>query len=297
MDSTIPYFGEFISLGAALTWAIAVILFRKSGETVHPIALNVFKNTLAIVLLFPTIWLSGGIAFRDVTGYEYFMMFLSGALGIGLSDTLFFMSLNRLGAGMSAIINCLYSPFIITLSMIWLGESLSDMQLVGVAMIVSAVLTATTKKGARLSRTDLCWGIIFGILALAAMAVGIVMIKNILDKTPTLVASQLRLIGGMMALVIVLLLHPKRRRILGSLNSVGSWKYMLPGSLIGTYVTLVFWMAGMKYAQVSVAAALSQLSNIFVFSLAIVFLSEPMNIRRIIGIILGVSGALIVILA
>ena len=298
MNAPFPYLGEIISVGSALTWAIAVILFRKSGETVHPIALNVFKNVLAITLLFPTIWLSGGVAFGDVPGRDYFMILISGALGIGVSDTLFFMSLNRIGAGMSAIINCLYSPFIIALSIVWLDESLTAFQLIGVAMIVSAVLTAASRKGAgHLSRSDLIWGVAFGILALAAMAVGIVMIKPILDRTPLLLVTQLRLWGGMAALVIYLILHPKRRAILGSINSIGSWKYTIIGSFIGTYVTLIFWMTGMKYAQVSVAASLSQLSNVFIFSLAVLFLHEPLNFRRILGIVLGVGGALIVILA
>ncbi|MBN2227456.1 MAG: DMT family transporter [candidate division Zixibacteria bacterium] len=298
MNPPFPYLGEIISVGAALTWAFAVILFRKSGETVHPIALNVFKNILAITLLFPTIWLSGGVAFSDVPGRDCIMILISGVLGIGISDTLFFMSLNRIGAGMSAIINCLYSPFIIALSMVWIDESLTLFQLIGVAMIVSAVLTATSRKGAgHLSRSDLVWGVVFGILALVAMAVGIVMIKPILNRTPLLVATQLRLLGGMAALIIYLLLHPKRRAILGSINSIGSWKYTVTGSFIGTYITLILWMGGMKYTQVSIAAALSQLSNVFTFTLAVLFLREPLNLWRIFGIILGVGGALVVILA
>ena len=76
---------------------------------------------------------------RDVPAYDYWMLLVSGALGIGISDTFFFMSLNRLGAALSAIVDCLYSPFIIGLSVLWLGESLSVIQILGVVMIVSAV--------------------------------------------------------------------------------------------------------------------------------------------------------------
>ncbi len=66
--------------------------------------------------------------------------------GIGIADTLFFKSLNLLGAGFSAIIDCLYSPFTIGLSVLWLGDHLSLLQICGAIMIVSAVLTATNMR-------------------------------------------------------------------------------------------------------------------------------------------------------
>jgi drug/metabolite transporter (DMT)-like permease len=50
----------------------------------------------------------------------------------------------------------------------------------------------------------------------------------------------------------------------------------------------------MKFTQASVAAALNQTSNIFVFMLAGMLLHEPINLPRTIGIVLGVSGAYLV---
>ena len=47
--------GEFYSLSSAFIWAVAVILFKKSGESLNPFALNLFKNVLALTLLGLTI--------------------------------------------------------------------------------------------------------------------------------------------------------------------------------------------------------------------------------------------------
>ena len=172
MNETIPYLGQVLSLLAAVTWASAVILFKKSGETVHPIALNLFKNLLALILFLPTLWISGGTLMRQVPAWEYFLFMLSGVLGIGIGDTLFLKSLNRIGAGLSAIVICLYSPFIIGLSYLWLGEKLAALQAVGALMIIAAVLLTTRVKDTRrIGRTDLLWGILWGVLATAAMAV------------------------------------------------------------------------------------------------------------------------------
>ena len=103
--------GESFALVTAMTWAFAVILFKKSGEKVHPIGLNQFKNILAILLLIPTMALMSKSFSPQVSIHDYLILLASGALGIGVSDTLFFHSLNMLGAGRSSIVDCLYSPF------------------------------------------------------------------------------------------------------------------------------------------------------------------------------------------
>jgi drug/metabolite transporter (DMT)-like permease len=99
-----------------------------------------------------------------------------------------------------------------------------------------------------------------------------------------------------LTLAVALLLHPRRRAILGSLAVVRGWKYMITGSFLGTYLALLLWLAGMKYADASIAAALNQSSNVFVFVFAGIFLKEAINTQRLIGISLGVGGVLVVML-
>jgi drug/metabolite transporter (DMT)-like permease len=52
---------------------------------------------------------------------------------------------------------------------------------------------------------------------------------------------------------------------------------------------------GMKYTQASIAAALNQSNNVFIFILAALFLKEPINQQRLVGIILAVTGSFLVI--
>lgn len=291
----IPYFGETAALLTAMIWAFAVILFKKSGETVHPIALNLFKDMLGAALILPTLYLLGGTLFHPAPVNEYLILLASGALGIGISDTLFFRSLNLLGAGLSAIVDCLYSPFIIALSMIWLGERMTILQVVGVLMIISAVFTATFERNHKtLTRRNLILGILFGVLAMATMAVGVVMVKPILNRSPLLWVTEIRLLGGLLMLAVILLLHSDRRAILASAAVSKGWKYMLSGSILGAYFSLILWLAGMKYTSASIAAALNQTSNIFVFLFAALILKEVINLQRVIGIILGVVGVFVV---
>lgn len=295
MDIIRTHLGEALALITALSWACAVILFKKSGEKVHPLGLNLFKSTLAAVLFIPTMYIVGDSLFRPAPLEAYILLLVSGILGIGISDTLFFMSLNALGAGLSAIVDCLYSPFIIALSFLWLGESLDTWQLVGVMMILSAVLTVTREgRSHPADKRRVLLGIIWGALAMATSAVGIVMIKPLLDRSPVLWVTQIRLIGGIASLLLIIGLHPLRRRIIGSVFSTQRWGYTLSGSFIGTYIAMMLWLAGMKYTQASTAAALNQTSNIFIFVFAALFLRERITPLRVGGIIVAVAGALLV---
>ncbi|MBN1983768.1 MAG: DMT family transporter [Chitinivibrionales bacterium] len=296
MTQTIPYCGETLALLTALVWAVAVILFKKSGESLHPVMLNIVKNLIAVILFIPTLYLFNEPLLRKAPLLEYGMIFLSGIIGIGISDTLFFASLNRLGAGMSAIVDCLYSPFIIALSLIFLGEHMSVLQFIGSACIVSGILTLLNmKEGSHLLRKNLIWGIIFGAAAMAFNAVGVIIVKPILDRQPLLWVTQLRLIGGTLFLSCFILLHPKRFAMYRTLFALHGWKYALSGSILGTYGAMILWLAGLKLTQASVASALNQTSTLFIFILASLFLKERITKQKLIAMLFGVVGVLLVI--
>ncbi|MBU1707543.1 DMT family transporter, partial [bacterium] len=70
--------------------------------------------------------------------------------------------------------------------------------------------------------------------------------------------------------------------------------YTLSGSFMGAYLSMILWLGGMKYAQASIAAVLNQTSNIFLFIFAALLLKEPINLQRIVAILLGVAGAVLV---
>jgi drug/metabolite transporter (DMT)-like permease len=49
----------------------------------------------------------------------------------------------------------------------------------------------------------------------------------------------------------------------------------------------------MKYTLVSLAAILNQLSTVFIFLLAAIFLKEPVTVSRILAILLATVGAIL----
>jgi drug/metabolite transporter (DMT)-like permease len=295
LSESTPYLGETLALMTAITWAFAVIMFKKSGETVHPVVLNLFKGFLGFVLLIPTAYLFGQNLLRAAPVNEYLLLIASGFIGIGVADTFYFKSLNRMAAGIVAIIACLYSPTIIVLSVIFLDETLTLIQIVGALLIIVAVLTGVNRRGLEnVTRNDLFWGMLFGMIGVVANGTGIVMVKQLLERSPLLWVTEVRLLAGCVSLALVLLAFPKRRQMLASLFSMASWKYTFFGSFFGTYVAMVLWLGGMKYTQASIASVLNQTSNIFIVILAALILKERITWHRAVGIGLAVTGAIMV---
>jgi drug/metabolite transporter (DMT)-like permease len=284
--------GEILALSSGLAWAIAVVLFRVSGRRIHPIGLNLGKNVLALVLILPTLLVLGESLAPSVPFSTTGLLLLSGVLGIAVSDTLFFHALNRLGASLTAIVDCFYSPFVIGLSFIMLGERLAPIQLVGAALVVSAVLTlAKEGKIERIARKDLVLGVVYGILAMFFVAFGIVMVKPVLGTVSVFWATFVRIAGGAAALVALVPFLRDRRAVLSPLLDRRNWKTLVPASFFGSYLSLILWMGGMKYAKASVASVLNQLNTIFIVIIAALFLKEKLTGWKLLAVALALVGA------
>ncbi len=188
--------GEFFAIMAALVWAFAVILFKRSGEHIGPFALNLFRVGVSLLVFIPLALLTRQPILPDLPWQDYAVLALSGVLGIALADTFFHRALFRLGAGLNAIVDCTYSPFIVGFAFVLLGEKLSVPQLGGMVLVVMAVLIASqVRLPAGLTRRGLLTGIGWGLAAMATMGLGIVWAKPVLEKTPVIWATTFRQIS------------------------------------------------------------------------------------------------------
>ena len=91
--------GAFFSTISALFWAIAVIFYKKAGETYTPTELNLYKNLISMLIFVLLCSIFGyHLIPNDSSLIDVVLLGMSGIMGIAISDTLFFMSINRLGA-------------------------------------------------------------------------------------------------------------------------------------------------------------------------------------------------------
>jgi drug/metabolite transporter (DMT)-like permease len=290
--------GSIFALTSAFLWASAVILFKKSGDVFSPVSLNIYKSLVALVLVSLTMVILNIPFFPDKPINDWLLLAVSGFIGITLADLFFFMALNRLGAGLVAIVECLYLPSVIFFSFIMLNENLSIGDIMGGILVLTAVVVGSMKKkiqGETLESKIPLSGIFIGCLSMIFLACGIVMIKDLLVRTDVFWATLVRVASASVSLFVLILFHPKRKQYFRELKFSKAWLTALPASVIGNYLALLCWVAGMKYTTAPRAAILNQMSTIFIFILAAVFLKEKITMNKSIAILLALTGACLTI--
>ncbi len=288
--------GEICSLLSAFCWAVAVILFKRSGETMRPFALNLVKNLIALGLMLPTLLFVYGTDWPTLPLDAWWITLASGVIGIAVADTLYFEGLNRLGASRMGVIGSLFSPMVITLSILFLGEALTPAHFGGFLLVLIGV-TLVNARAAR-SHIDpnvLRQGLLVAVLSVVLMAVGIVMVKTILEEHEFLWVVQVRLVGGVVGMLLVMIVRRRSRAVWQELVRPHHWWGITWASILGTYLALMLWLAGYKYTKASIASVLNETASVFIVVLAWLFLSEQLNRRQALGVLVSFGGVLVML--
>ncbi len=289
--------GEALAILSALAWSAGVIIYKRLGETLAPTRLNLMKNLLVLGLLLPTLALVGGPLPR-LSAAELAITLFSGLLGIAVADSLYLTALNRLGAARMGVLGNFYSPFVILLSSLLLGERLGPLQLVGFVLVSSGVLVVGMPSAQEpAERRAQRLGLLLGVGSVALMAVAIVLVKRILETQPLIWMVGLRLAGGVAGLLILFAWRRESPLPARAERARIRWPTVLLGAFVGQYLSMVLWLGGYKYAPASVAAILNETTSIFIVVLAALFLHEPLNRRKLLGVALTLSGVACMLLA
>ena len=294
--------GEILSLGSAITWGISVSLFKIIGNSVSPYILNPLKNTIGTILfILTTLLISDISAVNALSTNEALILALSGIIGITIADVLFLISLNILGTSRSAIINTIYSPMVIMLAYFILDESLTLADIVGGLMILLSILYLSFNQE-KSNISNLNKGLIIGILAYSLMALGIIMVKPILNRFSNSIEMQLwiiifRLIPGTLLSYITMSFMMTKKEIILQLSNKKIWPIILLGSFLGTYVGFAMWVIGMAKTSASIASILNQTSTIFIAFFGWLILKETFSRKMMICFFISIIGAFIIIIA
>jgi len=289
--------GEFFSVACAACWALAVVLFRRSGETLPAFELNLFKNLLAVALMVPTILVFHGVSLPGYSAGQWVIVLVSGVIGIAIADTWYLRALNLMGASRTGVVAMLFSPFVIVLSMIFLAEALKVFQYLGFVLVLAGILLVTWQRNRReVSLRALRLGVTFGAGSVLLMAIGIVMVKPVLEEHEFLWTVGLRLAAGAAGMLCFVGLTRGWSRMWVHYRAPQPWRIVITASVLGSYVSMILWLAGYKLTKASIASVLNETAAAFIVLFAWLFLGEAMSWRKFIGVVLAFIGVGVVVL-
>ena len=289
-----PAVGEIAALSAAAAWAVASLMFTRLGARVPPVALNLAKCVIALVLLSATgVALGADLPGAELDRRDLTMLAVSGLVGLTIGDSLYFGALLALGPRRALLLWALTPPATVLLGWVFLGEHLVAGQIAGIALTLAGVIwviverTHTTARKARIrSRT----GILLGVGAAVCQAVGNLLTKAGGGDLPALEISVVRLAFGAAGLLVVAGAMGQLRTVAPVVKSPRLAGGVFVATLIGTYLGLWLSMAGLRYAEIGVASTLSCTSPIFVLPLAYFVSKERVSARAAAGALIAVLG-------
>lgn len=289
--------GELYALLCAITWAVAIVLFRHAGTTMSADSLNLVKNTFTLILLIPTAFYIDGFTLPKLSLYEWSIIIVTGYFGIAIADSWYLQTLRLLGASRTAVVASLYSPFVVILSILVLGEVILYWKWFGLILVIFGICVVTYQRlNNTVDQQRLYHGIAYGTASVFLTALGVVLMKPILAHDQFFWIVTLRLVAGTVGLIAVMQLQGKLSTAVSVLrNQSHPWKTILIASFFGTYLGLTLWMAGFKYTQASTASVINETSNLFIVLLAWIFLKEHLNSRKVFGIVIAFTGVIIFI--
>ncbi|MCB1094501.1 MAG: DMT family transporter [Verrucomicrobiae bacterium] len=286
--------GDFYAILSGVFWSVSVILMRVSGLSIPPVPLTFFKSAVAVSCFVVAVLVVGDPVFVRLESEAYVRLVISAVLGISIADTMFSAALNRLGASLQALADCIYSPAIAGVGFLMFGELLGPWEMAGGALVVAGVaigmrITADVK-----SSRDLYVGIALAAGAHIIMAVGILMVRDLIREHSVIWISGVRFMIATVVLGVVSGFRMPLKQLFLGFARRDTWKMTIPMAVLGPFAATLFWVAGFKYLTAGRAAIYNQLSTVFIILLSFFFLREKLTLRKCIGLALAVLGSVLV---
>lgn len=290
---TIPYAGECAALSAAFIWAMATMLYARTGSRAPAMFLNLVKGTVAVAMLGLTILALADPAPR-LTASEWLWLAGSGLVGISIGDSAYFAAIKRIGPSQTLLVESLAPPLTGVLALCFLGEAISLSAWAGIFLTMAGILWVVTEHRPQ-GRPSLP-GLGFAALAALCQAAGMVMSRQVMVATPItpLWAALVRLAAAGVALWVFLpLARPDIVLRRDSWRTIGTarhgWMLFTLAVFLGTFLGIWLQQASLKLTSAAIAQTLISVSPLFALGLARIG-GHKVSRRSLVGALVALAG-------
>lgn len=281
------FIGISAALGSALAWAVGLILLKMIKQDVPALGLTLITGTIGTVLLGMFMLLTG---YTEIQWWPFVVLGVSGVLGISLGDTFFFEALGGLSAHLVVLFGVLGQAFTVVLAVLFLGERISALQWLGIAMIIGGVTGAMYDGAMERGRSTLR-GIIFGNLSVVANSASVIVAKVGLAALPAVQGTFVRMLWGALGVALVGLATGRLGGWIRPFGDASTLKKSTAATLVGTFGGFFLFHLSLKNVDVAIASPLSSTEPLFALPLAAIFLAERITVRPVVGTVVAVVGA------
>lgn len=292
----INYIGELAALGAALLWSFSPFVFTLAARRIGTIQLNVTRLFVAGIFLFLTLVISG-IEFSFSLS-QFYLLSLSGFIGLVLGDTFLFKSFKEIGPRVTMVIMSLNPALAALISYFWLNETLSMFSIIGIGITIFGIMLVVLEKEVNEQgpKKIAKFSLIYAMLATLGQGIGLIFAKLAFMEGPidSILATFIRISSSAVIFLIILLLTGRFKnpvKLFG--NDLKSFGLVILGSILGPFLGVTLSLVSIHYTQVGIAATLMATPPIIMLPLSAILFKEKLSFKSIIGAIIAVGGVAI----
>lgn len=288
------HIGEIAALGTAVCWAASSLLFTRVGRRVGTLPLNVLRMAIALALAaIVGLFLRGRLLPTDAGAEQWWWLGLSGFIGYFLGDLCQFRAFVELGARLTLLLMALAPPLTALIGWALLGERLTDLALLGMALTLAGVAWVLSERTAASAATDPARrlrGVVLGVGGALGQAVGLVLSKRGMVGYEPFAGAQIRMIVGLACFVALAAATGAGPRVRAAVRDREALRMTAVGAALGPLLGVALAMFALQHTEAGVAASLLSTSPIFVIPLAARFEGERASLRGVLGAALAVAG-------
>jgi DME family drug/metabolite transporter len=294
--------GELAALGAALSWTVSAMLYRKALSETKPLSANVVRLTCTSAALVVFLALIGklGVLMR-LSADVAVLAGISGVIGLGVGDTLYMMSLKSIGVARAVPITCTYPLF----SLIWAARFKGELVtlpvgLGAIAIVLGIWLLSQENKtnNAGIQKKDLYKGVAFALATAMAWSISITMINMAVKETADL--DHALAINTVRVTAIAIVLFASSPLISRGLGFGKMDRKAVVTLLVGGIVALGLGWFFLTYSFIetleSRAVPISSTTPLFSTLAGMAFLREKVTARNFLGSVVIVAGIFLIFL-
>ncbi len=288
--------GEIAALGAAVSWTVSAVLYRKALQQTKPVSANILRLscTSAILMMF----LIGFGKFDVLTGLPTNVIALaviSGVVGLGLGDTLYLASLKSIGVARAVPLSCTYPLFNLVWATFLIREPVTLSVVFGALLILFGIWLLShesERSTVELHGKTLVKGVTAALAAAMLWSVSITMMNLAVQEAAMLeqafAINTIRVAG---VSILLLVFSPVFDRNLSFLKvSRKTFGALIVGGIVALGMGWFFLTYSFVETLESRAVPISSTTPLFSMLVAVVLFHERITWKHALGSILIVAG-------
>jgi DME family drug/metabolite transporter len=295
--------GELAALGAAVSWTVSAMLYRKALADTKPISANIIRLTCTSAVLLLFLAAIGKIAIlANLPAHVVVLASVSGIIGLGIGDTLYMISLRSVGVARSVPITCTYPLFNLLWAIFFQKEYVTSSIVLGAVIIVLGIWLLSHERDGNNSEARqkmLQKGILFSLATAIVWSISIALINVAVKQTPDLdhamAINTIRAVAIAISLLAIspivhrnLVFHKVQMRTVITL-------------IVGGIVALGFGWFLLTYSFIQIlesrAVPISSTTPLFSTMAGIFLLRENVTPKNVLGSIMIVIGIFLLFIA